>query len=443
MGRSADDEAFASVGDDLARLVRIPSLSLADADPEQVEASAREVAVLLAAAGAAEVEILRADGGKPAVLAHWPAPPGMPTVLMYAHHDVQPSGPAGAWTTPPFEPVVRDGRLYGRGAADNKAGIVAHAAALRSHGGRPPIGVTVLVEGEEEIGSPTIDALLEMCGNRLDADLVTVADSAMLRAGQPAITVSMRGLVDCVVEVRMLDGAAHSGVFGGIVPDALSTLVRILASLHDADGQVAVSGLAGSPPEGLALEGAELRRHVRAADGVAVPGDDAAVATRAWNEPALSVLAIDAPRVARAANQLVDVASAKVSLRLPPGVRAAEAFGRLERHLIAAAPWGAQVHVRPGSRSDPITVNVHSPAFALAERVFAEAWHIDPIRIGTGGTIPIVVSLHASLPQAPIVIFGAADRSSRTHAPDESVDLLEVRRTALAEALLLEKLADF
>jgi cysteinylglycine-S-conjugate dipeptidase len=236
----------------LDRLVRIPSVSADPAARDHVEASAAEVADQLAAVGLPEVEVVRADGGHPAVLARRPAPAGAPTVLLYAHHDVQPVGEPGAWDSEPFEPVERDGRLYGRGAADDKAGIAVHLAAVSALGDDLRVGVTVLVEGEEEIGSPTLPALLAAHQDRIGADVLVLADSTNWRVGVPALTTSLRGGVSLVVEVSTLRHAVHNGMYGGPVPDALTVLARLLATLHDETGDVAVPGLArdtGSPLE--------------------------------------------------------------------------------------------------------------------------------------------------------------------------------------------------
>ena len=435
--RAELDRAFPTVCEALGRLVAVPSVTPGGGDAAALQASAEAVALLLRESGLPDVRIVSAASGRPAVLGRRPAPPGARTVLLYAHHDVQPADDPGAWTTGPFVPSERGGRLYGRGAADNKAGIAVHAAAIRAHGGEPPVGLAVLVEGEEEVGSPTFGALLDEHRDLLRADVLVVADSATLEVGQPSLTVSLRGLVDCTVELRTLDAAVHSGVFGGIHPDALSALARLLATLHDDEGRVAVAGLDGAAVPGLALDGAQLRRNARGIPGVLAPADDAAVARRAWTEPALSVLGVDAPTVDHASNQLLPVARARVSLRVPPGMRAAHGRDRLAAHLREHAPWGAQLQVTVGHAADPFLLDVRRPEFGLAEAAFADAWGVPPIRIGTGGTIPVVAELVERFPGAPVIMFGAADRTSNTHGVDESVDLGELRRTAFAEALLL------
>ena len=233
---ASDDQAV------LEELVCLPSISASPDHANHVNAVIGRVAELAAEAGATDFETVR-SGGQPAVIASWPAPPGAPTVLLYAHADVQPTGPLEQWTSHPFEPQVRDGRLYGRGAADDKAGVAMHLAVLRAFGGKPPVGVVLFIEGEEEIGSPTIAALLREYRDKLAADVIVIADSGNASTEVPALTTSLRGLVDAVVDVRLLQRAVHSGVYGGPVGDALTALCRLLATLHDDNGDVAIDGL--------------------------------------------------------------------------------------------------------------------------------------------------------------------------------------------------------
>src|ERR1700723_4531899 len=234
-------QVLPSVRDDLENLVRIQSVWADPARRDQVQRSAPPRAALLGPVGFKDWQLVR-EGGAPAVIARHPAPPGAPTVLLYAHHDVQPEGDPAQWESPPFEPTERNGRLYGRGSADDKAGIATHLAAFRAHGGQPPVGVTVFVEGEEESGSPSLGRLLAAHRDVLAADVIVIADSDNWSTDVPGLTVSLRGLADCVVEVATLDHGLHSGMWGGVVPDALMVLTRLLASLHDDDGNVAVAG---------------------------------------------------------------------------------------------------------------------------------------------------------------------------------------------------------
>lgn len=437
---------------DLERLVRIPSVSADPAAASQVARSAETVAALFAEAGLSQVRVVT-DGGAPAVLGRRPGPSGAPTVLLYAHHDVQPPGPPASWATPPYEPAERDGRLYGRGAADDKAGILVHVAALRAWartGADLPVGVTVFVEGEEEVGSPTLGRLLAAHRDTLRADVLVLADSSNWAVGVPALTTSLRGLADCVVEVATLDHAVHSGMYGGAVPDALTVLIRLLASLHDDDGVVAVPGLtdrggAAQAPGTPAMSESQLRADAGVLDGVSLIGRGP-LASRLWHQPAITVVGIDAPTVAEASNTLHPRARAKVSLRVPPGQDAASAYRALRTHLLARAPWGASVRVIDGELGEAFAAPVHSPAYRdvydAARRAFAHAWGRPPVDIGIGGSIPLVAEFARAFPDAAILITGVEDPDGRAHGGDESVHLGDFERACLAETLLLHHLGE-
>lgn len=438
--RRAVDAALPGVRGDLERLIRIPSVSAPGFDPAHVRRSAETTAEVLEASGLDEVRFLELEGAPPAVLAKAPASEGTPTVVLYAHHDVQPPGDEADWDSPPFDPVERDGRLYGRGSSDDKGGIAVHAAAIRAFGGRPPVGVTVFVEGEEEIGSPNLAAFLERYRDDLVGDIIVLADSSNWRVGEPAITTSLRGLVDCVVEVRTLDHGVHSGFLGGVFPDALTVLARLLATLHDERGDVAIPGLVAGDADELDLTEPELREQVSALSGVRTIGQGSLTA-RMWRRPAISVLAIDAPTVQEASNTLIPSARAKVSLRLAPGDDPQRALDALVEHLESHAPWGAEVGVERGAAARPFEVRPQGPAFEAAEAAFADAWGRPPLYIGQGGTIPFVADFADTYPDAAILLTGVADPDSRQHGANESVAIVELERAALAEALLLERLA--
>ena len=437
---AAVDDGFETVLAHLEALIRIPSVSADGFDPEEVRRSAEAAASLLGAVGFTGVRLLEIDGAHPAVFGEIPAPPGQPTVLLYAHHDVQPPGPTDEWESDPFEPVERDGRLYGRGSCDDKAGIAVHLGAVLAHGGRPPVGVKVLFEGEEEIGSLHLADFLANHGAALAADAIVIADSENWRVGEPALTTSLRGLVDCVVEVRTLRSAVHSGQFGGVYPDAIMCLARMLSTLHDDRGNVAIPGLVGSEADPLDLTEKELAEQAGVLPGVK-PIGDGGLTSRLWTRPAVSVLAVDAPPVIGAINQLVPVARAKVSMRIAPGQDPDTAAAALRHHLESAAPWGAEVTIHEGARGSAVSLagaNVTSEAFRRAMR---SAWGRDPVDIGVGGTIPFVSAFAASFPDADILLTGAADPTSGAHGPNESLHLDDLRRSVLAEAVALRLLA--
>ncbi|MCB1264192.1 MAG: dipeptidase [Mycobacterium sp.] len=431
-------DVLPAVRRDLEDLVRIESVWSDPARRDEVHRSARAVAALLQQAGFAEVEIV-AEGGAPAVIAHHPAPPGAPTVLLYAHHDVQPEGDAAQWDSPPFEPTERDGRLYGRGTADDKAGIAAHLMAFRAHGGRPPVGVTVFVEGEEECGSPSLGALLAAHSHKLAADVIVIADSDNWTVDIPALTVSLRGLADCVVEVATLDHGLHSGLWGGVVPDALSVLVRLLASLHDDAGNVAVAGLHEAQAAPVDRGADWVRSESGLLDGVGEIGSGT-VSQRMWAKPAITVIGIDTTPIAKASNTLIPRASAKVSMRVAPGGDAAVHLDALRRHLETHTPWGAHVTVTPGDIGQPYAIHAAGPVYDAARAAFRQAWGVEPVDMGMGGSIPFIAEFASAFPDATILVTGVEDPGTQAHSVNESLHLGVLERAAVTEALLLQAL---
>lgn len=438
--RSTLDRGLSDARADLEHLVRIPSISADPAHRDDVAQAADAVAALARAAGAAHVEVVSADGGAPAVLASWPAPEGAPTVLLYAHLDVQPTGPAEQWTSPPFEPVERDGRLYARGAADDKAGVMMHLAVLRAFDGRPPVGVVLFIEGEEEIGSPTLPALLAAHSDRLRSDVIVIADSANAAVDVPSFTTSLRGLVDVMVEVRLLERPVHSGMFGGPVGDALTALCRLLATLHDEHGDVAVAGLHVGSSDAPDLDAAVFSKDV----GLVGEGTHLGTGTlpeRLWHHPAISVIGMDAPSTADASNVLLPHARAKISLRLAPGDEGPRALEALSAHLRASAPWGADVLVTPGAVAEPFSLEAKGDVYDLAREAFAEAYGNAAVEAGIGGSIPFIAEFARAYPGATVLVTGVGDPASRWHGIDESLHLGMWQRACLAEALLLARLA--
>lgn len=427
-----------SVREDLEELVRIPSVWADPARRDEVHRSARAVADLFTGAGFGDVRIVGA-GGAPAVIARHPAPPGAPTVLLYAHHDVQPEGDQSQWHSAPFEPTERDGRLYGRGTADDKAGIATHLAAVRAFAGKPPVGVTVFVEGEEESGSPSLSRLLAAHKDELAADVIVIADSDNWSTEIPALTVSLRGLADCVVEVATLDHGLHSGLWGGVVPDALSALVRLLATLHDDDGNVAVAGLHEGTAADVEYPADRVRAESGLLDGVREIGNGSVV-QRLWAKPAVTVIGIDATPIDRASNTLIPRARAKVSLRVAPGGDAAAHLDALRAHLESHAPWGAHVTVTPGDVGQPYAIHAGGPVYDAARAAFRTAWGREPVDMGMGGSIPFIAEFAAAFPAATILVTGVEDPGTQAHSVNESLHLGVLEKAATAEALLLEAL---
>ncbi len=441
---------FPSAVGELAELVRIPSVSWAAFDPAPVQRSAEAVARLAGDLGVFDsVEIARATEagterlGQPAVLATRAAKRGAPTVLLYAHHDVQPPGDDAEWESPPFEPTARGDRLYGRGAADDKAGVMAHIAAIRafvaSVGPDFDLGLVLFVEGEEEFGSRSFADFLDRHREALTADVIVVADSDNWDAETPSLTVGLRGNVTFALTVSTLDHASHSGMFGGAVPDAMLAIVRLLSTLHAEDGSVAVAGLTDRTAPTPEFTEQQLRHETGLLDGVSPIGTGPILA-RIWSKPSITVTGIDAPSVANASNTLAPSITAKVSARVAPGQRASDAFAAIERHLRAHVPFGAHLELSDVDTGDPFLVDTTGWAVAEAERSMADAWGVDPVQTGVGGSIPFIADLVRTFPEAQILVTGVEDPDSRAHSPNESLHLGVFRKAILTEAVLLARL---
>lgn len=441
--RARVQQLLPQIRTDLEDLVRIPSVSADPARAHEVRRSAEAVADLLRAEDFDSVDIVsaREDGGAPAVIAHKAGPAGAPTVLLYAHHDVQPENDHDEWDSAPFEPTERDGRLYARGAADDKAGIAAHLGAVRVFGDDLPVSVTLFIEGEEEVGSDTLPDLLREHRDRLAADVIVIADSANWDIGVPALTTSLRGLVRADVEVRTLTHAVHSGMWGGLVPDALIALSRLIASFHDDAGDVAIEGLHRGPAADVEYPEERLRTESGANPGVEWIGTGPVV-ERLWTKPSLSITGLDAPAVDGASNTLVPAARAKVSLRIAPGDTAENALECLRRHCERHVPWGAELGFSVVDTGEATAIDATGPAYDAARAAFTEAWDgTAPVDMGIGGSIPFIAEFLETFPDASVLVTGVEDPDTRAHGANEGLHLAEFERVVLAEALLLRNLA--
>ncbi|WP_049580511.1 dipeptidase [Streptomyces sp. SBT349] len=430
---------------ELAELVAFRSVAdPAQFPPAECRAAAEWVASALRAEGFQDVALLDTPDGTASVYGHLPGPEGAPTVLLYAHYDVQPPLDEAAWTSPPFELTERDGRWCGRGAADCKGGVMMHLLALRAlrAAGGVPVSVKVIAEGSEEQGTGGLERYAEAHPELLAADAVVIGDTGNFRAGQPTVTAMLRGMVAVRVQVDTLEGNLHSGAFGGAAPDALAALVRMLGSLHDEDGSTTVDGLTGGGTwPGTAYPEKVFREDARVLDGVELIGSGS-VADRVWARPSVTVLGIDCPAVVGATPSVQAGARALVSLRVPPGVDAGAAGTLLAEHLRSRAPWGARVSTDVVGEGQGFRADTASPAYASMASAMREAYDGTPMAVvGQGGSIPLTSTLAALYPDAEILLIGLSDPAAKIHAVDESVSPEELERMAVAEALFLSRYA--
>jgi acetylornithine deacetylase/succinyl-diaminopimelate desuccinylase-like protein len=441
---------------ELEALVRIPSIS---ADPDRrtdVQASADATADLLRAHGLEAVRLAAVEGSHPYVIGEWMhAGPDAPTVLLYAHHDVQPPGIVANWESDPFEPAERAGRLYGRGSADDKAGGVAHAHAVSAWlttSGTLPCNVRVLIEGEEEIGSPTLLAFLEAHRDELRSDVLVLADAGNWKVGVPGLTYSLRGLAAADIELRALDGPVHSGMAGGAIPDPVAGLARVLASLVDERGDVAVAGLwddvrppseaEQKPIAGLDDDPDGFGRAMGLRPGVDLAGHPATTLhERLWFRPSLTVIGLDAHPIKGSSNQVIARAAARVSLRLVPDQDPERVIEQLRAHVERHVPWGLELRFdalegAPAWQTDPT-----GSAFDAARRSLRAGFGVDAVLMGVGGSIPFVGPFADAFGGIPALLLGPSDPHSRIHGENESLHLGDWHHLMTSEVHLLHELA--
>jgi acetylornithine deacetylase/succinyl-diaminopimelate desuccinylase-like protein len=449
--RATVSTKFPAALETLKELVRIPSVSWDGFDASHVVRSAEFVETRLRELGIFdEVRVVTeplAQGsgyGQPAVLARREPKPGYPTVLLYAHHDVQPPGDSASWDSEPFEPVERDGRLYGRGAADDKAGVVVHLTALETLaevlGEELNIGLAVFIEGEEEFGSRSFTSILDRHTAILKSDIIVVADSDNRSVDIPSLTVSLRGNVTFSLTVSTLDHASHSGMLGGAVPDAMMAAMTLVSRLYNEDGSVAVKGLRAHSAPVPEFSKDELVHDSGLKLGVSDIGSGP-ILSRMWFQPAISITGIDAPTVLNASNTLIPSVTIKVSVRIAPGQTASDAYSHIEKHLRETTPWGAHLEFGQLDLGNPFLVDASGSAAALEMDALRDAWDgADPVMVGVGGSIPFVADLVERFPDAQILITGVEDPQSRAHSPNESLSLTVLERAMLAETLMLVRL---
>ncbi|QNP62031.1 dipeptidase [Streptomyces genisteinicus] len=430
---------------ELAELVAFQSVADEAVSPRsECEAAAEWVAGALRAEGFEDVALLDTPDGSQSVYGVLPGPAGAPTVLLYAHYDVQPKLDEAAWLSPPFELTERDGRWYGRGAADCKGGFVMHLLALRAltANGGVPVTVKVIVEGSEEQGTGGLERYAEAHPELLAADAIVIGDTGNFRVGLPTVTATLRGMTMIRVRVDTLEGNLHSGQFGGAAPDALAALIRILDSLRAEDGSTVIDGLpARAEWDGLRYPEEEFRRDARVLPGVELPGAGT-VADRIWARPAVTVIGIDCHPVAGATPSVPASARAQISLRVPPGQDAAEATELLFAHIEKHTPWNARVSMEQVGQGQAFQADVTSPAYTSMAEAMRVAYPGEEMQAsGMGGSIPLCSTLAALYPEAEILLIGLSEPEAQIHAVNESVSPEELERLSVAEALFLSNYA--
>ncbi|MFZ0005966.1 MAG: M20/M25/M40 family metallo-hydrolase [Methanoregula sp.] len=421
---------------DLKGLIRFPSVAFPGYPKEPVLAMADATVTLLRRYGLPDARLIEVPGGYPVVYGEIPPPPGKPTILMYAHYDVQPAQKEDGWKTDPWEPLEKGRRLYGRGTADDKSGIVMIAASIRLFGGKPPVGIKVVIEGEEETTSH-LEHFTAAHPDLFLCDVFIIADNGNLSVGEPALTVSLRGEVSCIINIRTLDHAVHSGMFGGAAPDALIALIKILATLHDIRGDVAVKGLRSATSENGGYPVENYRAGAGVLDGVDLIGTGP-LGDRLWFKPSITVIGIDAPSIQKSANILIPGAAAKISMRIAPNADAGHELQILMDHLYAAVPWNVHIDVKEVGHSTGFTCPTGGPAYMTARKALEMVFGNPVLEKGTGGSIPLVNVLHETVPHAEFILWGAEDTAdSCVHGTNESVDMGDLERIIAAQGFFL------
>ena len=453
------DQNFETFLEDLKTLVRIPSVSFPGFPAQQLDRSAEAVAALLRNRGLENVKILKIPGAHPYVYGERLRAPGKPTLLLYAHHDVQPPGREELWQTPPFEPTRKEGpggeRLYARGSADDKAGIVVHTSAIAGYLrvlGELPLNVKVVIEGEEETGSAHLPHFLDAYKDDLSADILVLTDTNNFDCGVPALTIALRGMVGVGIEVKALNKTVHSGMWGGPLPDPVMALSKMLSTLVDKDGQIAIPGvmeqvrpIAGEEEKELKkipFNEAEFRRQSGMLEGVPFLKNKVSPVVQVWRLPSLTINAIQASSRAQAGNIINDTAWAKVTIRLVANMNPTLVLEQLTSHLKKNLPWGLEMDIKMEACNEPWSTEAKGPAFEAAEKALAEGYGKPVYKIGCGGSIPFVKPFAEALGGAPPLLIGVEDPYTNAHGENESVLIADLKSAIRSQVLLFAELAE-
>lgn len=440
--------------DDLKTLVKIPSVSFAGFDAGKVVESAEAVAALLKERGLEHVEILKLAGAHPYVYADWLHAPGAPTLLLYAHHDVQPPGRENLWKSPPFVPTERAGRLYGRGTADDKAGVVVHAAAIASYlqtAGKLPVNVKLIIEGEEECGSDHLEEFLQKYQKKMQADIMVLTDAGNFDTGVPSLTTALRGLVAVDVTVRSADHPLHSGMWGGPLADPVQALAKMIASVTDAKGRMAIPGIYSKVRKLSQAEEKSLKvlryteQDFRKQSGIlsktklmCAPKD---LLRAQWYQPSFSVNAIQASTKKDCANIINEAAWCHVGIRIVQNMDPHQTMAALKKHLLKNAPWGVTVEFSGEQAAPAWTTAVEAPVFAAASRALEKGFGHPTVFMGCGGSIPFVGPFSKVLGGAPALLVGVEDPYTNPHSENESLHIGDFTKSILSSIHLFEELA--
>jgi acetylornithine deacetylase/succinyl-diaminopimelate desuccinylase-like protein len=427
---------------DLAELVAFPSIA-DGTQPEACAGTADWVVNAFAEVGLQEVTRSTTPDGSDCVHGHAPGPEGAPTVLLYCHYDVQPPLGEDAWKTPVWELTEGDdGRWYGRGAADCKGNVVMHLTALRALravDGSFPVGVKLIVEGSEEQGTGGLEAFVPANAELLRADTICVVDTGNAALGTPTLTTSLRGMTSVDITLEALDSAMHSGMFGGPAPDPVAGMVRVLASLHDDHGNTTIDGLDNTGTwTGVEYPAEQFRGDAHVLDGVDLVGSGS-VADMLWARFDATTVGLDIPSVADSASAIQASTRARVSLRVPPGVKGSDAQRALIAHLRSRVPWNLRCTIAEVAVGDPFTGSLSGPGFEALKEGLEASYGRSLATEGQGGSIPLCNVFQDAFPDAEIMLYGVEEPTCLIHAPNESVAPSEIEHIALAEALFLKR----